>query len=51
MNINIEYKHRKQKYLIELDYEGIKVNGKEKLIERYQEFYISKSTYNRQSQK
>ena len=38
----IEYKYRKQKYLIELDYEGIKVNGKEKLVERYQEFYISK---------
>lgn len=41
-NEYIEYKSRKQKYLIELDYEGIKVNGKEKLIERYQEFYISK---------
>lgn len=41
-NEYIEYKARKQKYLIELDYEGIKVNGKEKLIERYQEFYISK---------
>ena len=41
-NEYIEYKYRKQKYLIELDYEGIKVNGKEKLIERYQEFYISK---------
>ena len=38
----IEYKYRKQKYLIELDYEGIKINGKDKLIERYQEFYISK---------
>ncbi|MEE0866352.1 MAG: hypothetical protein U0L98_06140 [Clostridia bacterium] len=41
-NEYIEYKYRKQKYLIELDYEGIKVNGKEKLIERYQEFYILK---------
>ena len=41
-NEYIEYKYRKQKYLIELDYEGIKVNGKEKLIDRYQEFYISK---------
>lgn len=41
-NEYIEYKARKQKYLIELDYEGIKVNGKEKLIDRYQEFYISK---------
>lgn len=38
----IEYKYRKQKYLLELDYEGIKVSGKEKLIEKYQTFYISK---------
>lgn len=38
----IEYKKRKQKYLIELDYEGVKESGKEKLIERYNEFYISK---------
>ncbi len=41
-NEYIEYKYRKQKYLLELDYEGIKVNSKEKLIERYQKFYISK---------
>lgn len=38
----IEYKYRKQKYLIELDYEGIKVDGKEKIIERYNQFYVSK---------
>ena len=38
----IEYKYRKQKYLIELDYEGVKIGNKEKLIERYHEFYISK---------
>lgn len=38
----IEYKYRKQKYLIELDYQGIKVEGKEKLVERYNKFYISK---------
>ncbi len=38
----IEYKYRKQKYLLELDYEGIKVNTKEKLIEKYSKFYISK---------
>jgi hypothetical protein len=38
----IEYKYRKQKYLIELDYEGIKVDGKEKLLEKYNKFYISK---------
>ena len=38
----MEYKYRKQKYLIELDYEGIKTGTKEKLIERYNQFYISK---------
>ncbi len=38
----IEYKYRKQKYLIELDYEGIKIGDKEKLKERYNKFYISK---------
>ena len=41
-NEYIEYKYRKQKYLIELDYEGIKLSSKETLIERYQKFYISK---------
>lgn len=38
----IEYKYRKQKYLIELDYEGVKINNKEKIVERYNKFYISK---------
>ena len=38
----IEYKNRKQKYLIELDYEGLKVNAKEKVLEKYKEFYVSK---------
>lgn len=38
----IEYKYRKQKYLIELDYEGIKVNGKEKVVDKYNKFYLSK---------
>lgn len=41
-NEYVEYKYRKQKYLLELDYEGIKVSGKEKLLSRYNEFYISK---------
>ena len=41
-NEYIEYKYRKQKYLLELDYEGIKVSGKEKLISKYNKFYISK---------
>ena len=38
----IEYKARKQKYLLELDYENIKSSAKEKLIERYNQFYVSK---------
>ncbi len=38
----IEYKYRKQKYLIELDYQGIKVDSKEKLKEKYNQFYIAK---------
>jgi len=38
----IEYKYRKQKYLIELDYETVNLNNKEKTLEKYQAFYISK---------
>ncbi len=38
----IEYKYRKQKYLLELDYEGIKIGEKEKLKQKYSKFYISK---------
>ena len=38
----IEYKYSKQKYLLELDYEGIKASGKQKVIEKYNKFYISK---------
>ena len=41
-NEYLEYKSRKQKYLIELDYEGIKCGNKAKLIQKYNEFYISK---------
>ncbi|MBQ9297803.1 MAG: hypothetical protein IJ223_02005 [Clostridia bacterium] len=41
-NEYIEYKHRKQKYLLELDFEGIKLNGKGKLYNRYVPFYLSK---------
>ena len=37
-----EYKYRKQKYLLELDNDGIQLSGKEKLIERYNQFYVSK---------
>ncbi len=38
----VEYKYRKQKYLIELDWEGIRANGKEKVIQKYIEFYLYK---------
>ncbi len=38
----IEYKYRKQKYLLELDYETIQVQNKEKLLKRYQAFYTDK---------
>lgn len=38
----IEYKNRKQKYLLELDNDGIQLSEKEKLIARYNEFYVSK---------
>lgn len=41
-NEYVEYKNRKQKYLLELDNEGIQLSGKEKLIDRYNQFYISK---------
>lgn len=37
-----EYKYRKQKYLLELDNENVKNTGKEKIIEKYKKFYISK---------
>lgn len=38
----LEYKYRKQKYLLELDYETIKESSKEKLKDRYIKFYINK---------
>ena len=38
----MEYKYRKQKYLIELDYQGIRAEGKEKILEKYHKFYLSK---------
>ena len=37
-----EYKYRKQKYLLELDYESIKVSGKPKVFTKYSQFYINK---------
>ncbi len=38
----IEYKFRKQKYLIELDYGSLKISGKTKILDRYKDFYITK---------
>ena len=37
-----EYKYRKQKYLIDLDYENIKYNEKTKVLQKYKGFYCSK---------
>lgn len=38
----MDYKYRKQKYLIELDKESVEVSAKEKLQERYNKFYVDK---------
>ena len=38
----VEYKFRKQKFLIELDNETVKNSGKEKMQEKYNAFYIDK---------
>ena len=41
-NEYVEYKFRKQQFLIELDNETVQMSGKEKLIEKYNKFYIQK---------
>lgn len=38
----LEYKYRKQKYLLELDYESILTQNKDKTVRRYKKFYASK---------
>ena len=38
----LEYKYRKQKFLLELDFENFKNSGKEKLIEKYKNLYVEK---------
>ena len=38
----LEYKYRKQKYLIELDYENLKSQNKEKVLNKYEKFYSAK---------
>lgn len=41
-NEYLEYKYRKQKFLLELDFEVFKESGKEKSIEKYKKLYIEK---------
>ncbi len=38
----VEYKYRKQKYLLELDKATVINSGKQKIIDKYKAFYISK---------
>lgn len=38
-----EYKARKQKFLLDLDYETVLNGGKEKLIKKYRKLYVQKS--------
>ena len=38
----MDYKYRKQKYLLELDRESVETSAKEKVQERYNKFYINK---------
>lgn len=38
----LEYKYRKQKFLLELDFENVKINGKEKVKQKFQEMYSAK---------
>ncbi len=37
-----QYKYKKQKYLINLDYDSLKVSDKTKVINKYNGFYVSK---------
>ena len=38
----LEYKYKKQEYLLSIDYATVSSMKKEKIVERYKEFYISK---------
>ena len=38
----LEYKYRKQKFLIELDYESMSINSKPKVIEKFKPIYVEK---------
>ena len=41
-NEYVEYKFRKQKYLMELDNQNVKASKKEKMIDKYNKFYVAK---------
>ena len=41
-NEYVEYKFRKQKFLIELDYQTVKSTLKDRIIEKYNNFYLDK---------
>lgn len=41
-NEYLEYKYRKQKFLLELDFEGIKQSRKDKTVEKFTQLYIEK---------
>ena len=38
----LEYKYRKQKFLLELDFENFKTSGREKALEKYKNLYVEK---------
>lgn len=38
----LEYKYRKQKFLLELDYETVLDSNKDKILEKYQNMYVEK---------
>lgn len=38
----MDYKYRKQKYLLELDKESVDISAKEKIQEKYNKFYVDK---------
>ncbi len=39
-----QYKYEKQQFLLELDYEALKANSKDKIIEKYKTFYADRMT-------
>ena len=41
-NEYLEYKYKKQKYLLELDYDTVLASSKEKYLARYNKFYVDK---------